>query len=86
MKRKNITLIPLLILCLLLCSCNAVSPHTVAVSLPDGRSVLIPYLMAENKTYYRTGYVDCEEFSRMFQGILPLILKCRRRTGRQHII
>ena len=75
LKLINITLIPLLILCLLLCSCNAISPHTLAVSLPDGRSVLIPYLMAENKTYYRTGYVDCEEFSRMFSRDFALDTK-----------
>ena len=75
LKLINITLIPLLILCFLLCSCNAISPHTVAVSLPDGRSVLIPYLMAENKTYYRTGYVDCEEFSRMFSRDFALDTK-----------
>lgn len=58
LKLINITLIPLLILCFLLCSCNAVSPHTVAVSLPDGRSVLIPYLMAEN-----TAYLEYDHFS-----------------------
>ena len=69
MKRKNITLIPLLILCFLLCSCNAVSPHTVAVSLPDGRSVLIPYLMAENKAYLEYDHFSdssLEELSLIF--------------------
>ena len=69
LKRRNITLIPLLILCFLLCSCNAVSPHTVAVSLPDGRSVLIPYLMAENKAYLEYDHFSdssLEELSLIF--------------------
>ncbi len=88
MKRKNITLIPLLILCFLLCSCNAVSPHTVAVSLPDGRSVLIPYLMAENKAYLEYDHFSdssLEELSLIFSRKFTFDTQVPA-EDRQHII